>query len=184
MKTLLLSLVIVLAGCAGQVAEPNYYLMRSKNDLDTRQLDPSSTVSLGQVVIASYIDQPGLLMETQSGEIRAARQHLWAEPIQDGVRNQLIVEISQSLGKDLLPANLVRTGSVLNVRIDQLHGTNKGTAKLVAYWWVSKSNEVVFAHRFAEEKALNKDGYGALLTAEEQLLSRLAEDIAITLAEK
>ena len=177
----LLLVVALLSGCAGQPIEPSYYLMRSKQDLQTRQLNPSQHFSMGNVIIAAYIDQPGLLMETHEGEIRAARHNLWAEPVYEAVRNQLLVDIAQAKGEDILPANLGKTAIVLDIRIDQMHGTNKGTAKLVAYWWLRRGKEVLSAHMFAEEKALASDGYAALVAAEGTLLAQLAEKIAATL---
>jgi uncharacterized lipoprotein YmbA len=181
MRVASLVLMVLLTGCAGQAIEPNYYLMRSKHDLESRELKPSRDFSMGKVAIASYIDQPGLILETKDGEIRAAQYHLWAEPVYEGVRNQLMVEIARAKGEDILPADLVQTPIVLDIRIDQLHGTNKGTAKLVAYWWLRRDKEVLSAYQFSEEQALATDGYEALVAAEEVLLAQLAKEIAATL---
>ena len=181
MKVASLLLVVLLTGCAGKAIEPSYYLIRSDHEMETRELNPSKDFSLGSVVIASYIDQPGLLIETTEGEIRSARHNLWAEPVYEGVRNQLVVEIAQAKGEDILPASLAKTALVVDIRLDQLHGTNKGTAKLVAYWWLRRGQEVVAAYVFAEEQALVADGYTALVAAEKALLTRLAKNIADTL---
>ena len=181
MKVASLLLVVLLTGCAGKAIEPSYYLIRSDNDLQSRALNPSKDFSMGSVVIASYIDQPGLLIETAEGEIRSARHNLWAEPVYEGVRNQLVVEIAQAKGEDILPVGLGNTAVVIDIRLDQLHGTNKGTAKLVAYWWLRRGQEVVAAYVFAEEQALVTDGYAALVAAEKALLSQLAKNIADTL---
>ena len=181
MKVASLVLMVFLAGCASKPIEPSHYLMRSTQDIKTRQLNPSSDFSMGSVVLASYIDQPGLLIETKAGELRAASQHLWAEPVYEGVRNELIVAIGQAKGEDILPSSLNETRIVLDVRIDQLHGTNTGTAKLVAYWWLRDGKALISAYQFSEEKALATDGYAALVDAEQALLQRLASDIAATL---
>jgi uncharacterized lipoprotein YmbA len=177
----LLMLVVLLSGCAGKAIEPSYYLMRSDHDQKTRELNPSKEFSMGTVVIASYIDQPGLLIETVDGEMRAAQYNLWAEPVYEGVRNKLVVEIGRAKGEDILPADLGNTAVVLDIRLDQLHGTNEGTAKLMAYWWLRRGKEVIAAYQFAEEQALVTDGYAALVAAEEALLTQLAEKIAATL---
>ena len=181
MKIASLLLVVLLSGCASQSIEPSYYLMRSSHDLETRKLNPSADFSMGTVVIASYIDQPGLLIETKEGEIRAARHNLWAEPVYEGVRNQLLVEIAQARGEDLLPSTLSYTPMTLDIRLDQMHGTRDGKAKLVAYWWLRRDKEVLSAHIFSEEQALTADGYPALVAAERALLSQLAIRIAETL---
>ena len=177
----LLIVVVLLTGCAGQTTEPSYYLMRTKHDLESRELSPSKDFSMGNVVIASYIDRPGLILETKDGKIRPAQQHLWAEPVYDAVRNQLLVQISQAKGEDIFPSDLTKTPAIIDIYIDQLHGTNSGTARLVAYWWLRRDGALLSAHQFAEEQALTTGGYIALVAAEEALLAQLAEKVAATL---
>lgn len=181
MKIIALLLVTLLAGCAGQTTEPSYYLMRSEQDLQSRELTPSREYSLGRVDIAPYIDQPGLALETANGEMHTARHHLWAEPVYEGVRRHLVVNIAEAHGEDIPPNNLAKTPVVIDISIDQLHGTSNGTARLVAYWWLRREGELVSAHQFAEEMALAEDGYPALVAAEEALLAQLAKEIAATL---
>ena len=181
MKIASLLLVIFLSGCAGQTIEPSYYLLRSNQGLQSSELNPSKDFSLGNVVIASYMDQPGLLMETAEGEVRAAQHNLWAEPVYEGVRNFLFVEIAQAKGEDLLPSRLSNSTTVIDIRIDQLHGTRDGKAQLVAYWWLRHNGEVLSFHRFAESQALGADGYAALVATEEALLTALAKKIAASL---
>ena len=172
---------ILLAGCSSQPMEPNYYLLRSDSDLSTRALQPATDYALGKVTIAPYIDQRGLLMETADGDLRAARLNLWAEPVYEGVRLYLLKEISAKSGADLLPAAADTSMGRINVRIDQLHGTNNGHARLVAYWWLEREGKVVAAYQFAEEEVLAADGYTALAAAQEELLSHLSQQIADSL---
>ena len=180
MKVASLLLVVLLAGCASQTIEPSYYLLRTNNDLQSRELNPSDQYSMGKVEIAAYLDQSGLLMETASGEMRPARHNLWAEPMYEAVRNFLLIEVAQAKGEDILPSQLNKSATVIDVRIDQLHGTYDGKAKLVAYWWLRRDGEVIGTYQFAESQTLSVDGYAALVAAEEALLSRLAQKIAET----
>ena len=180
MKVASLLLVVLLAGCASQTIEPSYYLLRSNSELQSRELNPSEKYSMGRVEIAAYLDQSGLLMETASGEMRPARHNLWAEPMYEAIRNFLLIEIAQAKGEDILPSRLNKRATVIDVRIDQLHGTYDGKATLVAYWWLRTDGEVVATYQFAESQTLGTDGYAAMVAAEEALLSRLAQKIAAT----
>ncbi|MEZ5572164.1 MAG: ABC-type transport auxiliary lipoprotein family protein [Halioglobus sp.] len=176
-----LCLLIVLSGCASQTIEPTYYLLRSDQNMQSGKLSPSRDFSLGTVEIAAYLDQPGLVMETADAQMRAASQNLWAEPIYDGVRNFLTTEIAQASGSELLPSKLNRNSTVVNIRIDQLHGTQDGTARLVAYWWLVRGDEVLALNRFADSQTLQVSGYSALVDAEKNLLAALARQIAASL---
>lgn len=182
MKVAGLLLIVLLAGCASQAIPPTYYLLRSDQDLQTSALSTSKEYSLGTVEIAAYLDQPGLVMETANGEIRPASQNLWAEPIYDGVRNFLATEIAQASGEELLPTKLNKNTTVVNIRIDQLHGTANGRAQIVAYWWLDRNDNVASLNRFAESRDLTASGYSALVEAEKSLLAELAKIIATSLA--
>jgi uncharacterized lipoprotein YmbA len=182
MRVIALVLVAILSGCASQTIPPTYYLLRSNHDMQSSALTASQQYSLGTVEIAPYLDQPGLVIATANGETRPASQNLWAEPIYDGVRNFLSSEIAQASGRELLPATLAKGTTVVNIRIDQLHGTLDGQAQIVAYWWLVKGDEVSSLHRFADSRTLAASGYSALVDTEKALLSELAQRIAATLA--
>ena len=52
-----------------------------------------------------------------------------------------------------------------------------GKAKLVAYWWLRRDGEFLSAYQFAETLPLTSDGYGAMVQAEEELLTRLEQEL-------
>lgn len=181
MRVASLLLVVFLSACAGPATEPSYYLLRTDQELTTRALAPSKHYALNRVTIAPYIDKGGLLLETQAGEMRPARNHLWAEPLYEGIRVYLMSEISHAKGEDILMGKVEKDTTRINVRIDQLHGTHDGQARLVAYWWLQKDGKTQAAYQYAEYKALGQDGYAALAGAEKALLSDLAGKIASSL---
>lgn len=180
---LLLLTLLALAGCSSQSIEPEYYLLRSEVETTTRSLQPVENFALGKITIAPYLDQRGLLIETESGDLRPARFHLWAEPLYEGVRLFLLKEVSANLGKDLLPYPSTPNTTTINARIDQLHGTNDGRAKLVAYWWFERSGDIFSAYQFGEYQSLSSSGYAELARAEKALLSQLAAKIALSVGE-
>ena len=181
MKIAGLLLVALLSGCASQTIPPTYYLLRSDQNLPSSALSTSKQYSLGTVEIAAYLDQPGLVMATGNGEMRPASQNLWAEPIYDGVRNYLATEIAQANGEELLPTKLTKNTTVINIKIDQLHGTPDGKAQIVAYWSLALDGQVVALNRFSDSRALTTSGYAALVDAEKALLADLAKQIAASL---
>ena len=173
--------MVFLIGCASTAIEPSYYLLRSNGAVPSGKLNPSREYSLGTVEIAPYLDQPGIVMETADAQTRPASNHLWAEPIYDGVRNYLTTEIAQVTGQELLPEKLNQTSTVVNIRIDQLHGTLDGNAHILAYWWLVRDDTVIALNRYADTRSLQASGYGALVESEKALLSELARQIAASL---
>ena len=68
-------LLMLLAACSSAPVDTHYYLLRQDDAAQTRKLVASERFALGNVVIASYIDQPGLMLEVGYGQIRPALHH-------------------------------------------------------------------------------------------------------------
>ena len=89
--------------------------------------------------------------------------------------------MSAAVGEDIFPEELSEGDLVFDVRIDQLHGTADGEARLVAYWIVQRKDEILASYQFSETTPLRADGYGALARAQKALLSDLSKRIATSL---
>lgn len=176
-----LLLGLLLAGCSSTPAEQHYYLLRGETPSKTRDLQPSSRFAMGQLVVAPYVDQSGLILEVGPGKIRPARNHQWAEPMAGALRNLMLLEVSRAVGADVFPEAMSDAPLTFNVRIDQLHGTMGGDALLVAYWWIDSAGEELTTYQFSETRALAQDGYPALADAQKALLKELAERIGESL---
>jgi uncharacterized lipoprotein YmbA len=182
MKLLTVLLLLFLGACAGQPSKTNYYLLRSYSAVESRQQSTDNPIVLKSVTVASYLDQPGIVLETTRGQIHQARNHLWAEPLRVSLPRFLANETSAALKADIVldaaPGELNQRQ--VTVTIDQLHGTADGSAVLLAYWEVTGNNSSQ-RYQFTESQPLNTDGYNALVGAEKQLLGKLAAAIARSL---
>jgi uncharacterized lipoprotein YmbA len=138
----------------------------------------STDLFLGEVMIASYIDQPGLVLEQGEGKVHTAKYHQWAEPLRTSLRQFLNTEISAGLGSDIAMSRIgVEHARRIDVKIDKLHGDADGNAVLIAYWSLTADGKTA-EYQFAESVALDGTGYEALVVAEKQLLADLAQAIA------
>lgn len=184
MKPLLVILAVFVAGCAGKAPELTQYLLRADAP-DQIAGQPPASIGIGDLTVASYIDDPGLVLESGNGEVRAARHHQWAEPLRESLRSFLASEIAaasaRAIGRRKHAAS--RWKRRIDIHIDQLHGNADGDATLVAYWaMVDTSSLTLLSEKgFSDTEPLSGDGYEALVRAEKTLLSRLAVAIAATL---
>jgi uncharacterized lipoprotein YmbA len=180
MRTVCLIAVLALAACSSQPPQTQTYLLRPQVPAGAATPLVDSGIALGTIRVASYIDQPGLVLASGDSKVHAARNHLWAEPLQVSLRRYLATQVSTGSGREVAVSSSESTRTRINVSVDQLHGDNNGTAVLVAYWdVVSESGTRTF--RFSEQQSLSGDGYDALVAAEETLLQRLADAISASL---
>ena len=188
MKNLLLLLLTgLMLACSGgsKVPEPTYYLLRADSGLQSgAQIAPVS-IGLGRVSIADYLAQDGVVVATGDGQVRAAQQHLWAEPLDNSVRLYLRDAVATQLGQ-WVSADLAGRQSWqyrIDVRIDEWHGALSGEVRLVAEWTLLDvtSGKTLSKRRFERTGGLTADGYDALVAEQTRLLDQLAADIAANL---
>ena len=184
MKPILLILIVFAVGCSVKAPQLKQYLLRTDAPGQIAG-QGSASIGIGDLTVATYIDEPGLVLASSNGEVRAARHHQWAEPLRESLRSFLANEIAAASGHAI--GSLEHRASSwkrrIDIHIDQLHGNADGDAILVAYWSViDASNRSLMSDRgFSDTEPLSGDGYDALVRAEKTLLSRLAVAIAATL---
>ena len=178
MKYLGLLAIILLTACSSQPPKSATYLLRSDVSIENRERVANPTVAIAKLQVAEYIDQPGLVLETETGNIHSARHHRWAEPLRVSMRQFLASEIGQHIGSDVAIQGSSNPGQTrVDIRIDQFHGTPRGSAVLVAYWNIINS-EQQSSHQFSRQETLTRDGYDGLVEAQKALLVQLGTAIA------
>ncbi|MEE4143923.1 MAG: ABC-type transport auxiliary lipoprotein family protein [Halieaceae bacterium] len=180
MRILCALAVVLLTACSSQPPQTATYLLRSEVPAGADVPLSDSGIALGNIRVAKYIDQPGLVLATGDGTIHAAKFHVWAEPLQVALRRYLATLVSDASGRDIAAATDSATVTRIDVSVDQLHGTGSGSAVLVAYWNIDSQGQSK-SYRFSEQQSLSGDGYDALVRAQETLLKRLAEAISASL---
>jgi uncharacterized lipoprotein YmbA len=182
MKTPILPALLVLAACSSQPTEATrYYSLRTPGAVASGEQESAPVYSLGRVELASYIDRPGLVREASDGEFLMARHHRWAEPLRVALRRFLALGIGAEAGQPVALMATSPQAARVDVTIDQLHGDSRGEAVLVAYWEVFSSGGEFSIHQYSGRSELSRDGYTALVEAEQALLQDLARRIGQSL---
>jgi uncharacterized lipoprotein YmbA len=185
--TALVSTLFLIA-CAGDPPPPQtHYLLRAEAPAATARVEAPVSIGLRRVEVAAYLRQSGLVIATGDHQVRPARYHQWAEPLDEGLRRYLRAEISKALGYDISADAVQRRqwDYAVEVRVDQLHGTRSGEALLSASWRITRGEggDEVAEYRFARSAPLAEEGYAALVEAEMGLVGQLAVAIADSLRE-
>jgi len=186
-KIVSLSLCSALLSCTATTPNRVQYLLRTQPASGTVRVESPVQVGLGNVAIAPYLRQPGLVLATEVGKVRAAASPLWAEPLDSGLRSYLRAEVSRQLGYEISAARVDRLqwDYTIDVYVDRLHGTMAGTALLDASYRLTprEGGATAVEYRFSKTVGLPREGYSGLVEAETALLGELATAIAVSLAE-
>ncbi len=188
MRRTALLLAALLAACAGSSPERTQYLLRATSAAQTGQtgrIEAPVRVGLGRVLVAPYLDQAGIVIEMEAGQVRVARQHQWAEPLQAGLRALLRSEISDALGYEVSASGAGPNGwdYTVDVSVDRLHGTMSGVAVLDAGYQITQRDRAdeVLEFRFARSTPLPREGYPGVVDGHAALARELAAAIAASL---
>jgi uncharacterized lipoprotein YmbA len=178
-----------LTACTGSSSVPrtHAYLLRADVQVADGEQTAPVNVGIGRVALASYLGQSGIVLQTGPDEVRAARQHIWAEPLDDAVRIYLRDAVSDGLGYPVSgdAARRQTWDYRIDVGIDQFHGSLDGDVVIDASWIIidTATQQQLAKHRFKQTAAQSDDGYEALIAAKKSLLNELAGAIAASFIE-
>jgi len=179
-----LASLALLVACSSPAPNPTYYLMRGEANETSGRLEGPIRVGLGRLIVAPYLLSS---LGIAPGEVQAARQHQWAEPLDAGLRWFLRAEIARAIG-DEVGGGLVDLNDwdyTIDVYIARFHGTMSGTALLESTYVIrpTADSEQLREYRFSRSKPLPDEGYAALVATERSLASELGASIAEALRE-
>ncbi len=177
-KPALLLLPLLLGACAGKVTESHEYLLAAP--ALAAPVNAHTPVLLKPVTVAPYLDQEGIVLQTDGAEVHVARKNRWAEPLDAAVDRYLQVAIANAADRQVQAAPLSTDSALtsIQVRIHQLHGSTDGRVRLVAEWSVTSRDGEPGLYSFDVTTSQQTDGYGALVDAHALLLDQLAVAIA------
>lgn len=185
MRVIALLLIAGLVGCVSSPPEPTRFLLRAEPRIE---LTPNSTVPVvgwPRVTLAPYLNRAGLIVEITEHQVREARYHIWAEPLEQGIWHYVGTQLGNELGYPL-NRNMAQKTSwerQISLRVDKFHGSLDGRSQLVASWSVTNfSNQgKVTQYSFSQTRDQDSGGYGGLVDAQIKLLDQLARAIAASL---
>ena len=174
-------LALFLIGCASTPTERSYYLLRAEVPADLAPADPDALLGIARPSIAQYLNRTGIVVQVGEHQVREARYHLWAEPLDRGIRYYLSHRVSALLGRSLNtgPGTEDTWRYRIDVSVEEFHGTLNGEARLVANWSLRNlmNGAVIEAQYLRRTRQQTGDGYPALVDAQIALLEELAESI-------
>ena len=164
-------IVALVAACSSPAPEPTLYLLRGEASVSSGRVEAQLRVGIGRIIVAPYLlSSRGLVVETAQGEVRAARLHQWAEPLDTGLRWFLRGEIARALGYEV-GGGLVDRGDwdyAIDVYVGRLHGTMSGSALLEGAYVIRSlsDTEPLRDYLFSKSFPLDTEGYRAMAAKE------------------
>ncbi|NDV90924.1 hypothetical protein GTH32_06885 [Alteromonas sp. 345S023] len=180
----LMMLGAMLTGCATSAPPLSYYLLHDVTENNaTRdsvsQNNPNALVLINRVVLPDYLKQRGLVFQTSDTGIHIATDHLWAEPMDEGLTKRLRDSLTHHNLELITHAMGAQEVDVyLTLRIDDFIASHQGDIILRGEYFLSYADEVDESARFHVSLPLPHDGFDTSVKVMRQALATLADKIA------
>lgn len=179
----------LLAGCASAPAPgPAEYLLGPSFAMEqAANADPRAQAALARVTVAPYLRRHGIVLETAERRLETARDHRWAQPLDQSLRRLLQLTIAGTSGVTVAgdPESAASPQYLIDVDVHRFHGTADGQVQLAADWQLRRAEDgtVAARHHFAEHRSTTAAGYPALVNAHAALVEELAATIGSFIAD-
>ena len=187
MKNALLVLILssCLAGCGSTPATVEYYRISSEPPQQapsTPSVD-AKTVVLEQVELATFLSQPGLVMQSGDNTIVISKVHLWAERLDKALPRLLTTRLQQQSGRYHFFRGHADWADdpdySLRVRIDNFQPNTNGEAYASGSFQLldRRSGRSTMLQEFRFVRDMRRDGYAEAVALLDSLISDIAADI-------
>jgi hypothetical protein len=144
---------------------------------------PCLTLGVGPVDIPDYLDRPQIVTQLSSNQLQLGDFDQWAEPLGKTVMRTLAENLASLLCVEEIvtyPRESAGVDYQVVVTVSRFHGLSDGTVALSAQWQVKEGadGKVVARKRATIHKAIEGQGYSALVAAHSNALADLSREIA------
>lgn len=165
-KVILAVSLLILAGCSSS-ASNNYYYQLSSDFAQTAILTPQvadKILFIQAVNVADYLDQTGIIYQTDAYKYVAANNNLWLTPLSNQLQQRLVQDLSVLLPQYFV-TNQATAKPTMKVElfIDSFHGSYTGDALIKGRWLITNSQGQRTSKNFDYTLRLNQDGYPELV---------------------
>lgn len=176
MKLLVVTLSMMLFACSNAPQVSYYQLPPAATN--TAELNTAKRLYVEPVQVASYLNGRGLVLQVSAVELIMARQHLWAEALDQQLRRQLRQQMALSAPAYAVQLQPDSESVRLQLMLDSFHGNADGYAVLSGHFHLSHQSQ---PQAFNLRVALTDDGYPALVAALGRGVTQLSQLIAVQL---
>ena len=163
--------------------ETQYFVLtpHAQTNIPTSE-NSNKIVVLEPIKLAEFLDQPGIVMQTNSHQIKVAHYHRWAEPLKINIRRFIADTLNGNLRNSVVQDEINVDEDVLSLKItvDQFNGKTDGSAILSGNWkLIDESNNIVLkTNTYSYNASLSNDGYTELVNQLAHNLEQLSSDLA------
>ena len=184
-----LMLVLVLSACMrGNNSVQFYRLNAGAAMLDVIQIPETTSqvvIGLGPIRIPDYLNRPQMVMAISDSKYQLSEEHRWVERLDQNISLVLTKFLPSQLGSNRIIRYPWAQRQVVDYQVSidiiEFHIDALGQSRLTAQWLIKRKDQADLSRRFDYQVPASITDYEVMVNAQSACLTKLGQDIAITL---
>ena len=190
-KKVLFCLIFMVIGCSSKPTPETQYFVLTPNALTAStttskalQNDSKNVVVIESINLAEFLDQPGIVLQTDTHQIEVAHYNRWGEPLKRSLHRYILETLTTQLTQHSLMSSDEFSSDLihheLEITVNQFNGTTDGKALLSGHWMLKQADtkKHIFHNAFSYQVTLVSSGYPDLVNQLAELLEQLCREIS------
>jgi len=182
-------LVLVLSACMrGNNSVQFYRLNAGAAMLDVIQIPEATSqvvIGLGPIRIPDYLNRPQMVMAISDSKYQLSEEHRWVERLDQNISLVLTKFLPSQLGSNRIIRYPWAQRQVVDYQVSidiiEFHIDALGQSRLTAQWLIKRKDQADLSRRFDCQVPASITDYEIMVNAQSACLTKLGQDIAITL---
>lgn len=164
--TILATLLGTMIGCSSNTPSKSYFQLTSNLTGSKMTQTTDHFIWIESIEVASFLNKPGIVLQTQDIKYVTATNHLWASTLSQQLADRLSQDLTQILPNYLVSTKSITTPSLtVKLFIDGFHGGYNGDAIIKGRWVVTDKKGKIITKAIDRHVPLATNGYDALVKA-------------------
>ena len=173
-------LIFLLSACTSTSKPVEYYVLESgfTTRYENNDSNPAKeTIRLQELHLARYLAQSSLTLLRSDHSVYYTNHHIWAEPLQYGLKRALAMDFFQAGSTLLLEGDPSGATSdfELRLQIDNFSATDDSRVLLGGKFWLLKNEKPLASREFQLSDTLTVDGYAHSVSKQRELVAQLVQ---------
>ena len=175
--------VLLLTGCFFSTKNSTFYLLETQGTVEP-VTQKKFSIAVQDISIPDYLQKPQIVLQAQdSPELKVSEFNRWGSDLQGMLQNTLIEDLQNLMPNAFIKPLMFGQSAqyTLQINIEKLSGSLKEQAVLKGtYKIVLQNGRILKEENFDLSTPAGKT-YGSYVTAQSNLLARLAQEIALNM---
>ncbi len=180
---------LLLSGCMHDSKSVQFYMLNADSGVVSTARVPVSAnapvIGLGPIRIPEYLNRPQMIVAISDNQYQLSEDHRWAERLDQNISLALIKALPRQLGTDRIMRYPWTQRQVVDYQVGidilEFNVDASGQSRLIAQWYVKRKDKPTIDKRSVYQFPASTTDYGVMVKAQSQCLTKLGEEIAVTL---